>query len=91
MFCFFDFVHFRPFFGPCLARIVNFQSKNDKNVCKMTTAVDGSKKFLEKNDNAINDNDGVGADRPMTLLVVSGASSTAFMPISSHSAMVPLP
>ena len=47
--------------------------------------------ILEKDDNAIHDNGGVSADGLMTLLVVSGASSTAFMPKSSHPAMVPLP
>ena len=47
--------------------------------------------ILEKKDNAIYDNDGVGAEGLMRLLVVSGASSTAFMPKSSHPAMVPLP
>ena len=67
-----------------------------RTVCKMTTGVDCSKRVLifwggGKDDIAINDNDGVGAEGLMRLLVVSGASSTAFMPKSSHPAMVPLP
>ena len=59
----------------------------------MTTGVDGSKKgvnfyFGKKR---IYDYDGVGAEGLMRLLVVIGASSTTFLPKSSHPAMVPLP
>ena len=66
-----------------------------RTVCKMTTGVDGSQKgvnfYFGKKDNAIYDNDGVGAEGLMRLLVVIGASSTTFLPKSSHPAMVPLP
>ena len=62
--------------------------QNDNGRCLFQKGVN----FLGGEDDiAINDNDGVGAEGLMRLLVVSGALSTAFMPKSSHPAMVPLP